>query len=961
MKNFLRSSLAKVMMLAFIAGMVSPALQVTYAADAAPQVSNLQLSTTNFVPQNNPPLAISFNLSTTVPAATFVMIKNSQGFTEATLGQIGQVLSSGQKNFTWNGIGKNNTIVTNGTYTLQVVSYTNNPVIAEANLNFNVTNSTTNIGAPTITITSISPSPFNPTQGQSTTISYNLFSNASQKFLSFEIFYPNGTKAGQLNQFPVSNGSGTTTWNGRDFVDNILAPGTYKIVATATNSANEGSLSATDTKYVDIINQSTSNAPKFTSAPTFSTITFNPNTTSVNVCFTVDKGTNATVQILNTSGTVISNLTGTTVAGVQKCIPWTGSGSTDNAVYTAKVIVTDPQTSLTANATTTNSVTVQSTSPQNTPVSGVSVENSPFNPQNNELARLNVTVDRQACVKVEILDNGNNVIRTMTSSGGTGSGFTCQSNENLLSSGTTQFTWNGTAGGNFVSSGNYTVRVSGRNAAGTGNTATAAIQVGTSNSSCNNLIIDTYSTNVNTSNDTTGKVYFRLNQGANVTVTIKDGGTTIKTLSPSNQFYNSGTSYYNLSWDGRRESGTYMNSGSYTYQVRAEQSGNSNCFQNSTGTIYVNTSGTGGDGGYNDPDVVSTDENLVKNVTVLNEVFNPRNGEKSTIRYELTRRADVKVQVMDGDRVVKTISTISNQSSGTYSYTWDGRDYQGNVAPDRLYQFRVTAEDGNNRDADRAYVEVDTDGIIIGFPESARCAGYRDVSTTSPFCKAIELMSRNNIFDGYSDGTFRPYQKINRAETTKVVVLALGYTTESSGTGYFGRLFSDTSATAWYAKYLDVAQKNDIINGYPDGSFKPSKTINRVELLKVFLEATQIGTSDCGYGPFLDTPYEAGNKWYMPYACFVKENDLLGGENKNNLRPAESMTRGDVADLFYEFDTRGLFDQSPGYRGSFSSNYNNNNNNSTAYNNCLDTHTVSYCQNMYGYQTSNYYDSNNNG
>jgi hypothetical protein len=213
-------------------------------------------------------------------------------------------------------------------------------------------------------------------------------------------------------------------------------------------------------------------------------------------------------------------------------------------------------------------------------------------------------------------------------------------------------------------------------------------------------------------------------------------------------------------------------------------------------------------------------------------------------------------------------------------------------------------------------------------------------------------MSRKNIFDGYSDGTFRPYQKINRAEATKVITLALGYTIETNSSGYFGKLFSDTSATAWYAKYLDVAEKNGIINGYPDGSFKPSKTINRVELLKIFLEGTQIGTTDCNYAPFNDTPNDASTKWYMPYACFVKENDLLGGENKLNLRPAEDMTRGDVADLFYEFDTRGLFYQSPGYHGDLLSTTTTTSN-STAYNNCLDNHSASYCDNLYGNNSSN--------
>jgi len=214
------------------------------------------------------------------------------------------------------------------------------------------------------------------------------------------------------------------------------------------------------------------------------------------------------------------------------------------------------------------------------------------------------------------------------------------------------------------------------------------------------------------------------------------------------------------------------------------------------------------------------------------------------------------------------------------------------------------ADDGDDSDTDRAYVEVDTDGIIIGFPDDQRCAGYRDVSVNSPFCKAITLMSERGIFQGYSDGTFRPYASINRAETVKVVTLALGYNVTTGGTYRLG--YNDTSDTSWYSPYLYVAQRENIATGYPDNSFRPSNTINRVELLRVFLEGNQTSLYTCNTQPYDDTPITADTRWYMKYACYAKDHGLMGGYG-NNLRPAEAMTRGDVADLFYDFEVKGLY------------------------------------------------------
>ena len=71
---------------------------------------------------------------------------------------------------------------------------------------------------------------------------------------------------------------------------------------------------------------------------------------------------------------------------------------------------------------------------------------------------------------------------------------------------------------------------------------------------------------------------------------------------------------------------------------------------------------------------------------------------------------------------------------------------------------------------------------------------------------AISTLSNMGIIDGYSDGTFRPYAKITRAQFAKI---AVGFfeTTTKEYQGYF----TDVDADAWYTDYVEAANSHDYV------------------------------------------------------------------------------------------------------------------------------------------------------
>ncbi|WP_164775378.1 S-layer homology domain-containing protein [Paenibacillus glycanilyticus] len=88
----------------------------------------------------------------------------------------------------------------------------------------------------------------------------------------------------------------------------------------------------------------------------------------------------------------------------------------------------------------------------------------------------------------------------------------------------------------------------------------------------------------------------------------------------------------------------------------------------------------------------------------------------------------------------------------------------------------------------------------------------------------------------------------------------------------------------WAESSIETAVQAGVLNGYPDGSFKPNNTITRAELLKVMAMTFKI---EVGAG---------GSNWYAPYqTALSKAGIYLDGDYPGNLNnPA---TRNEMAKL----------------------------------------------------------------
>jgi len=105
-----------------------------------------------------------------------------------------------------------------------------------------------------------------------------------------------------------------------------------------------------------------------------------------------------------------------------------------------------------------------------------------------------------------------------------------------------------------------------------------------------------------------------------------------------------------------------------------------------------------------------------------------------------------------------------------------------------------------------------------------RTNSFSDVKAEDWFNTAVSTMAAMGVVNGYPDGTFRPNEKITRAE---FAAIAARFDSNGNTTG---ASFLDIYEH-WAYKEINIAANNGWVLGYEDGSFKPNQPITRAEAM----------------------------------------------------------------------------------------------------------------------------------
>jgi hypothetical protein len=189
--------------------------------------------------------------------------------------------------------------------------------------------------------------------------------------------------------------------------------------------------------------------------------------------------------------------------------------------------------------------------------------------------------------------------------------------------------------------------------------------------------------------------------------------------------------------------------------------------------------------------------------------------------------------------------------------------------------------------------------VLVVLPSaSALAAGFPDVPTSHSHYDAIVYVQSEGIVSGYSDSTFRPDTTINRAEFTKIIVKSMHTEEEIQKCDSLG--FSDLQYGAWYVPYICMAQKDQLISGYPNGTFGPEKTINFVEAAKILSNVFNTLNTFCsGPAPIAGSdgcPTTSGHPWYE---WFVRSLEYWKAIPLSITSFDQNITRGEMAEMIW--------------------------------------------------------------
>jgi hypothetical protein len=180
---------------------------------------------------------------------------------------------------------------------------------------------------------------------------------------------------------------------------------------------------------------------------------------------------------------------------------------------------------------------------------------------------------------------------------------------------------------------------------------------------------------------------------------------------------------------------------------------------------------------------------------------------------------------------------------------------------------------------------------------------FPDVSAEHHNYLAVEWLFNEGNIEGYPDGTFKPDGAVNRAELMKMTVLMMVNEFDESN----GYCFPDV-LDEWFAKYVCYANEMGWVDGYPDGLFKPGDSVNRVEAMKIILNAMISAEqwpdptdADLAVPMPVDLDMDA---WYGGYARFALVKELIDRwhmtQNQDgtlNYYPDGDFTRKEVAEM----------------------------------------------------------------
>jgi len=142
---------------------------------------------------------------------------------------------------------------------------------------------------------------------------------------------------------------------------------------------------------------------------------------------------------------------------------------------------------------------------------------------------------------------------------------------------------------------------------------------------------------------------------------------------------------------------------------------------------------------------------------------------------------------------------------------------------------------------------------------------------------------------GYPDGSVRPDAGITREEIAAIIYRITNHAYDDPF-ATTGDVFPDVDSNRWSVTEIEYLADKDVIIGYPDGEYKPSKKLTRAEFAALIVRFT-----DRKYKSE-EIPFEDVNEkhWAYEYISALYSSNLISGYEDNTFRPDNRISRAEA-------------------------------------------------------------------
>lgn len=195
--------------------------------------------------------------------------------------------------------------------------------------------------------------------------------------------------------------------------------------------------------------------------------------------------------------------------------------------------------------------------------------------------------------------------------------------------------------------------------------------------------------------------------------------------------------------------------------------------------------------------------------------------------------------------------------------------------------------------------EIRSGGVTVDVTFIPEDWPFADVTEDKWYYDAVAYVYQQGIMVGMSETTFEPNTTVNRAQVVQMLYNLVGQPQVSGDSG-----FSDIRDGQWYAKAVAWVSANDVVAGYEDGTFRPTRAVTREEFAQILYNYAKCKGYGLSASADLSKFPDAGqvSSWAETALGWANGNGLINGHDDGRLDPKGSTIRAQAASILMNFD-----------------------------------------------------------